>query len=105
MSHVRENFERDAELTTKEAETMTTPMAAPDVLEREFLEIRAKILELAASFDRFDRGDGSVAGDPRLTLVQNALQVLQRDSADRAEEIQMIFSRQYDENWRETYGV
>ncbi len=84
---------------------MTTPMAAPDVLDREFLEIRAKILELAASFDRLDRGDGSVAGDPRMTLVQNALQILQRDSAERAEEIQMLFSRQYDENWRETYGV
>ena len=84
---------------------MTTPMAAPDVLDREFLEIRAKILELAASFDRLDRGAGSVAGDPRLTLVQNALQILQRDSADRAEQIQMIFSREYDENWRETYGV
>ena len=84
---------------------MTTPMAAPNVLDREFLEIRAKILELAASFDRLNRGDGSVAGDPRLTLVQNALQVLQRETADRAEEIQMIFSRTYDENWRETYGV
>ena len=84
---------------------MTTPMAAPDVLDREFLEIRAKILELAASFDRLDRGDGSVAGDPRLTLVQNALQILQRDSTDRAEEIQMIFSREYDESWRETFGV
>ncbi len=84
---------------------MITPMAAPEVLDREFLEIRAKILELAASFDRLDRGDGSVADDPRLTLVQDALQILQRDSADRAEEIQMIFSRQYDENWRKTYGV
>ncbi len=84
---------------------MTTPMAAPNVLDREFLEIRAKILELAASFDRLNRGDGSAAGDPRLTLVQNALQVLQRDTADRAEEIQMIFSRKYDENWRETHGV
>jgi hypothetical protein len=84
---------------------MTTPMAAPDVLDREFLEIRAKILELAASFDRLDRGDGSVAGDPRMTLVQNALQILQRDAADRAEEIQLLFSREYDENWRETYGV
>ena len=84
---------------------MTTPMAAPDVFEREFLEIRAKILELAASFDRLDRGDGSVTGDSRMTLVQNALQILQRDSADRAEEIQLLFSREYDENWRETYGV
>jgi hypothetical protein len=84
---------------------MTTPMTAPDVLDREFFEIRAKLLELAASFDRLDRGDGSVDGDPRMTLVQNALQILQRDSADRAEDIQMLFSRQYDENWRKTYGI
>ena len=82
-----------------------SPMPAAEVLEREFLEIRAKILELAASFDRLDRGDGSVARDPRMKLVEEGLQALQLPGADRAEKIQMIFSREYDENWRSTYGV
>ena len=85
--------------------TNLTPMTAGDVLDREFLEIRAKILELAASFDRLDRGDGSVLRDPRMKLVEEGLQVLQLPGADRAEKIQMIFSREYDENWRGSYGV
>jgi len=82
-----------------------TPMTAPAVLDREFLEMRAKILELAASFDRLDRGDGSVSEDPRMKRIDEALQVLQRPGADRAEQIQLIFSREYDEEWRKRYGV
>jgi hypothetical protein len=82
-----------------------TPMSAGKVLDREFLEIRAKILELAASFDRLDRGEGSVLRDPRMKLIEEALPILQRPGADRAEKIQMIFSREYDEKWRNAYGV
>ena len=85
--------------------SVPTPMAASAVLDREFLEIRAKILELAASFDRLDRGDDSVAGDPRMSLIEEGLRVLQQPDGDRAERIQMVFSREYDEDWRSTYGV
>ena len=85
--------------------TVPAPMAAPAVLDREFLEIRAKILQLAASFDRLDRGENSVAGDPRMSLIEEGLQVLHQEAGDRAEKIQMIFSRSYDENWRDTYGI
>lgn len=82
-----------------------TPMPAPAVLDREFLEIRAKILELGASFDRLDRGEGSVSGDPRMTRIREALAVLQEKSGDRAEQIQLIFSRQYDDDWQKTMNV
>jgi hypothetical protein len=85
--------------------TNLTPMPAGKVLDREYLEIRAKILELAASFDRLDRGDGSVMQDPRMKLIEEGLQILQRAGADRAEKIQMVFSREYDEEWRSAYGV
>ncbi len=34
------------------------PLTAAATLEREFLTIRAKILEIAASLDRLDRADG-----------------------------------------------
>ncbi len=78
---------------------MATPMSAEKVLEREYLEIRAKILELAATFDRLDRGDGSVVGDPRMQLIYRGLETLKRDSADRAEQVQLLFSREYDANW------
>ncbi len=42
-----------------------TPMAAQAVLDREYLEVRAKILELAATFDRMERGGGLPTGDTR----------------------------------------
>jgi hypothetical protein len=80
-------------------------MAAPAVLNREFLEIRAKLLELAASFDRLDRGGGSVEGDPRMALIRKGLDLLRSNREDRAEALQLLFSREYDENWRESYRI
>ena len=84
---------------------MPTPMPAAGVLDREFLEIRAKLLQVAASFDRIDRGDGTVEGDPRLALFHKAIEVLLSEHTNRAEEIQLIFSRQYDDRWQTNLGV
>lgn len=84
---------------------MSLPLTAPEVLNREFLETRCKILELAAAFDRLSRADGSVADDPRMTRLREALHVVLDESADRAEHVQMIFSRAYDDNWQETFKV
>ena len=75
------------------------PLDAPEVLDREFLEIRARLLHIAASLDRLDRASGSVTGDPRLEQISQALAVLGGDRAERAEEIQMIFSRPFESNW------
>ncbi len=82
-----------------------TPMPAQAVLDREYLEIRAKILELGASFDRLDRGPGSVENDPRMKLIREALSVLQEKSSERAEQIQLIFSRQYDDDWQKAFNI
>ena len=84
---------------------MSTSLSAAEVLDREYLEIRAKILELAASFDRLDRAAGSVDGDLRLSLIHEALHVLQESHPDRAEQIQLIFSRQYEDDWREKFSL
>ena len=84
---------------------MPDPMDAPAVLEREFLEIRAKILEIAASFDRLQRGPGSVQGDPRMDRIQHALRLLLEDCDDRAEQVQLTFSRSYDDDWQQQYGL
>lgn len=84
---------------------MPIPMKSNEVLDREYLEIRAKILELAASFDRLDRADGSIEGDPRVSLIHEALEVLQSDSNDRAEQIQLLFSRHYEDDWREKFSL
>lgn len=82
---------------------MPIPMTSKQVLDREFLEIRAKILEVAASFDRLDRSEGSLDGDPRLSLIDEALSVLASDQEDRAEQIQLLFSRHYEDDWREKF--
>ncbi len=82
-----------------------TAMNAAETLNREFLEIRAKILEIAAALDRLDRAEGSVAGDPRLARIQQGLVKLQSQQPDRAEQIQLIFSLSYDQDWRETLAV
>lgn len=84
---------------------MPHPLTAPQILDREFLEIRAKLLELAASFDRLDRAEGTVSGDSRESLIQEGLKILQSDEENRAEQLQLLFSRQYDEQWRENLGV
>ena len=84
---------------------MPLPLDAPEVLEREYLQIRAWMLQIGAALDRIDRADDSVAHDPRLAQFQQALEVLAGDEANRAEAIQLIFSREYQSEWREEFGI
>ena len=81
---------------------MSRPLTAQEILNREFLEIRSRVLELAAAFDRLERADGSVADDPRLVRLREALRAVIELPEARAERVQMIFSRPYDENWQRT---
>ena len=83
---------------------MSNPTAKA-VLDREFLEIRARLLQVAAALDRLDRADGSVADDPRRQNLDKALDVLRGPEAQRAEQIQLIFSRSYASNWREGFEI
>jgi hypothetical protein len=78
-----------------------TPVAAPQALDSYFLEIRCKILEVAAILDRIGRGQdaSSVMTDPHLVKVRQALEVLNDQSGGRAERIQKIFSLDYDPQW------
>jgi hypothetical protein len=78
-------------------------MNAPDVLDSDFLELRAKVLQVAASLDRMARASGSVEGDPRLALLIEAIDVLKSRGDDRAEQIQLIFSRPYDDQWQDNF--
>lgn len=81
------------------------PLTAPQVLDREFLEIRARILELAACLDRLDRAEGSLAGDARMDLLHQGLAAVQEGRQGRAEQVQLIFSRQYDQKWRGQFDL
>ena len=84
---------------------MSHSRTANEVFDQEFLPIRAKLLEVAAALDRIDRADGSLAAQPRRTQVQAAIQVLLRPDDDRAEQLQLIFSRPYEDDWREKLGI
>ncbi|HZZ28736.1 MAG TPA: hypothetical protein VFE46_12105 [Pirellulales bacterium] len=78
---------------------------APAVLEQEFLELRARLLQVAAQLDRIDRATGSVNNDPRILAALQAIEVLSRPDPQRAEKVQLIFSRPYDADWKKTLGV
>jgi hypothetical protein len=84
---------------------MPIPLDAPEVLQREFLEIRARLLQVAASLDRLGRAEGSVADDPRLAKIHEALAILADGQPDRAERIQLLFSRAYDSQWQATFKL
>ncbi|WP_165223658.1 hypothetical protein [Aquisphaera insulae] len=82
---------------------MTNVRDALAVLDRDFLETRCKILEVAAALDRIDRAPAHHPEhpDPRLGQIRQALEALLMPDADRAETIQLIFSREYDPKWME----
>lgn len=100
---------------------MIQPRSASEILDREFLILRGKILEVAASLDRLERasspqiGAGASANghgralttfsDPRLPQVREALEtLLLNNRTDRAEAIQQIFSRSYDPHWFDDFS-
>lgn len=84
---------------------MTKVRSSNDVFDQEFLPIRAKLLEVAASLDRLDRANGSLESESRRMQVHAAIQVLLREDDDRAEQIQLIFSRPFEDDWREKFKV
>ena len=85
---------------------MAIPMTREQVVNRYFLEMRCKVLEVAASLDRVDRAELSEGGavEPRLEQLRRAVRVLLEESPGRAEKVQQIFSRPYDPNWRRAAG-
>lgn len=80
-------------------------LSAPALLDRQFLETRAKILQLAADLDRLDRAEGTVEGDPRCGQIRQAIEVLLSEQQGRAERVQLIFSRGYDSDWKSQFGL
>ncbi len=83
---------------------MATKRTKMEVIERQFLPVRAKILEIAAALDRVDRAAGPQEAQHQLDQLHQALEVLQQSGDDRAEQVQQIFSREYDDLWQEKFG-
>ncbi|HUB26602.1 MAG TPA: hypothetical protein VL992_14345 [Tepidisphaeraceae bacterium] len=66
-----------------------------DTLTAAAMEIRWRILSLAADFDRIERADGGAAllqSDPTIRKARQAMRIVLDGSRNRAEQIQMIFS-------------
>jgi hypothetical protein len=84
---------------------MPIPLSAPEILDRAYLEVRAKLLEIAASLDRLDRAEGNVSDDPRLARIREGLRIIERSRPDRAEQIQLLFSLPYDEGWQQAFSL
>lgn len=80
---------------------MSSPQTARQILDRHYLEIRSKILDLAASLDRLERTDdaSTLQDDPRIAKLQSGIKLLLESGTDRAERVQMLFSDAYVENW------
>ena len=80
---------------------MSPSQTAPAVLDRVYLDIRCKLLDIAASLDRVARADNAerVQSDARLAQIKQGVEILLGEGVDRAERIQMLFSDPYVPNW------
>lgn len=81
---------------------MAASQSAEAALTRHFNEARSRLLDVAAILDRIERGAGAagVRNDPRLVKTREAIAALLVDGPDRAERVQMIFSRPYESGWQ-----
>ncbi len=80
------------------------PAPAPALLDQLFLELRCRCLDLGAALDRIERADDAetAVADPRWEGISEALRILHRPGRDRAEQIQLLFSDEYDAGWRQS---
>ena len=88
---------------------MTNVRNGDQVVAESFLEVRAKLLEVAATLDRIDRACESAALDEpaksKRELLIEATKILLSEDPNRAERLQQLFSRKYDTDWRQQLGM
>jgi hypothetical protein len=77
------------------------PLPATRALDQFYLDARCRLLDLAATLDRIGRGANAeaAAADPRLARIREALAVLLADGPAKAEQVQKLFSLDYDPAW------
>ncbi len=76
---------------------MTTRLTPEEVLDYHYLEVRCKLLEIAAIMDRYQRaggGDPARSNDLRLERCTRALELIAtpHELPERAESIALLFS-------------
>jgi hypothetical protein len=68
---------------------------AQKTLDQYYLEMRWRVLSLAADFDRVERAAGGEAllkSDPRAEKLRQALRIVLEAKGNRAEQLQMLLS-------------
>lgn len=80
---------------------MPGTQSAQEILDRQFLEIRCGLLNLAASLDRLSRAPGGehIAEDDRMQKLFAAMEIVASAEGQRAERLQLLFSDAYEEGW------
>ena len=78
-----------------------------EIFQESFLDVRAKLLEVAATLDRIERAGDGLSGDglssETLSLrgkIDQAITICGSPGTDRAERLQHLFSREFDPDWR-----
>ncbi len=88
---------------------MSTARNGDAIVAETFLEVRAKLLEVAATLDRIDRSSRDEPLDSpakqKRELLGQAIAIVASADPNRAEQLQQLFSRPYEEDWRKTMGV
>ncbi len=81
---------------------MPSLLSATQHLDRDFLEMRRRVLDLAAALDRMTGATDAAAAtaDPRVARLHTALGLLLDGEGDRARRVQMVFSDPYDPEWK-----
>jgi hypothetical protein len=81
------------------------PRSPSDVLSQEFLQTRAKILELAAFYDRIETLPENPGDQQQMQLLHAACNILTDGQPDKAARVQLLFSREYNPHWRDEFGI
>ncbi|MCG3131161.1 MAG: hypothetical protein FLDDKLPJ_01937 [Phycisphaerae bacterium] len=79
---------------------MPGKLSAAAAIDRWHLELRNRILDIAAGMDRIDAATPPATDDPRLSRIREALRLLADDRGERAVRVQHVFSDPYDPGWR-----
>jgi len=86
------------------------PMTRPQVVDRYYLEHRAKLIDIAAYLDRFDRAAEAAQGstaqeDFRMAAFRRAMAILQDDRPERARRVMESLSDPTTEPIDSAHGV
>lgn len=81
------------------------PRSPAEILSQEFLLTRAKILEVAAFFDRLGQVSDNAAQQRQVELLNGACAILNDDQPDKAARVQLLFSRRFNPGWRDEFGI